>query len=44
MDNDEVFPLSGTLIIDFGENEPVTVIDLETNETSDIPLVSTWPN
>lgn len=43
-DCSEVFPFGGSLIIDFGGNEPVTVMDLDTDEASDIPLVSQCPN
>lgn len=43
-DDGKVFPSSGTLTIDFGENESITIIDLETDEVSDIPLVSQCPN
>lgn len=44
MNDGEVFPLGGTLTIDFGEDADVTIIDLETDEVSNIPLVSTCPN
>lgn len=43
-DDNEVFPFSGSLIIDFGENESVAEIDLETKETSEILLESQCPN
>ena len=39
-----MFPLGGMLTIDFGEDKDVVIIDLETDEVSDVPLVNTWPN
>lgn len=42
--DDVVFPLGGTLIIDFGEDADVAIIDLETDEVSDIPLMSVYPS
>lgn len=43
-EDDGILPLGGTLTVDFGEDEDVVIIDLETDEVSDIPVVSTWPN
>lgn len=43
-DDDGILPLGGTLTIDFGEDKDVVIIDLETDEVSDVSLVSTWPN
>lgn len=39
-DDDEPLPLGGTLTLDFGDDAPMTIIDLETDEVSSIPLVS----
>lgn len=43
-DDDGILPLGGTLTIDFGEDEDVAIIDLETDEVSDVSLVSTCSN
>lgn len=43
-DDKGVVPLIGSLIVDFGENESIAEIDLETKEISEIPLVSQCPN
>lgn len=39
-----VLPFGGSLTIDFGGNESVTIIDLETDESSEVPLISECPN